>query len=87
MNRPPEPGSVGPELGTRRRMNAADALGIAAAGAVLKWAVTAHLDWIDLHMTGTVLLVAGLVALAAATLREARGRSDEGRRPGSTGTS
>ncbi len=52
-------------------MNAADALGIAAAGAVLKWAVTAHLDWIDLHMTGTVLLVAGLVALAVSLLRQA----------------
>ncbi len=68
-------------------MNAADALGIAAAGALLRWAVTAHLDWIDLHTTGTVLLVAGLIALAVAMLREVRGRSDDGSRPGSTDTS
>jgi hypothetical protein len=35
-------------------------------GAILKWAVTAHLAWIDLQTTGTVLFVLGLVGLALA---------------------
>jgi hypothetical protein len=32
----------------------------------LKWAVTAHVSWIDIETTGTVLFVLGLVALALA---------------------
>jgi heme/copper-type cytochrome/quinol oxidase subunit 2 len=39
------------------------ALAVITAGAILKWAVTAHLSWIDLQTTGTVLFVVGLVAL------------------------
>jgi heme/copper-type cytochrome/quinol oxidase subunit 2 len=37
-----------------------------AAGAILKWAVTAHLSWLDLQTTGTVLFVVGLVGLFVA---------------------
>jgi cytoskeletal protein RodZ len=37
-----------------------------AVGAILKWAVTAHVSWISLETTGTVLFVLGLVALALA---------------------
>ena len=36
---------------------------LVAAGAILKWAVTAHLSWIDVRTTGTVLFVVGLAAL------------------------
>ena len=39
------------------------ALVLIAAGAILKWAVTAHVSWIDLQTAGTVLFVVGLVAL------------------------
>jgi hypothetical protein len=35
-----------------------------AVGAILKWAVTGHVSWIDIQTTGTVLFVIGLVALA-----------------------
>jgi hypothetical protein len=35
-----------------------------AVGAILKWAVTAHVSWINLQTAGTVLFVVGLVGLA-----------------------
>ncbi len=35
-----------------------------AVGAILKWAVTAHVSWIDIQTAGTVLFVIGLVGLA-----------------------
>ena len=34
-----------------------------AAGAILKWAVTAHVSWIDIQTAGTVLFVVGLAGL------------------------
>jgi hypothetical protein len=37
-----------------------------AVGAILKWAITAHVSWINLETAGTVLFVLGLVALALA---------------------
>ncbi len=39
---------------------------LVAVGAILKWAVTAHVSWIDLQTTGTVLFVVGLVGLVLA---------------------
>jgi hypothetical protein len=58
-------------------------LTLIAAGAILKWAVTAHLSWLDLQTTGTVLFVIGLVALPLALLwtfwSPARDRPDETR--------
>ncbi len=42
------------------------ALVLVAAGAILKWAVTAHVSWIDLQTAGTVIFVIGLVALVLA---------------------
>jgi hypothetical protein len=44
------------------------ALVLVAAGAILKWAVTAHVSWIDLKTTGTVLFIVGLVALFVSLL-------------------
>ncbi len=46
-----------------------------AIGAILKWAVTAHVSGIDLQTAGTVLFVLGIVALLLAiayTFRPAR---------------
>jgi Domain of unknown function (DUF6458) len=34
-----------------------------AVGAILKWAVTAQVSWINLQTTGTVLLVVGILGL------------------------
>ncbi len=47
-------------------MTIGGALLLIAAGAILKWAVTAHVSWIDLQTVGTVLFVIGLVGLAVA---------------------
>jgi hypothetical protein len=47
-------------------MTVGAALLLIAAGAILKWAVTAHVSWLDLQTTGTVLFVVGLVGLLVA---------------------
>jgi hypothetical protein len=39
-----------------------------AVGAILKWAVTAHVSWIDIQTAGTVIFVVGLVGLVLAVL-------------------
>jgi hypothetical protein len=39
-----------------------------AVGAILKWAVTAHVSWINLQTAGTVLFVLGIVGLALALM-------------------
>ncbi len=39
-----------------------------AIGAILKWAVTAHVSGINLQTTGTVLFVLGIVGLVLAVL-------------------
>lgn len=49
-------------------MTIGTAILLIAVGAVLKWAVTAHVSGIDIQTTGTVLFVVGLVALALAML-------------------
>jgi hypothetical protein len=43
-------------------------LTLIAAGAILKWAVTAHISGFDIQTAGTVLFVIGLVALPLALL-------------------
>jgi hypothetical protein len=54
-----------------------------AVGAVLKWAVTAHVKGFDIQTAGTVVFVVGLVGLALAILytflwsRESRGYHDQ----------
>jgi heme/copper-type cytochrome/quinol oxidase subunit 2 len=39
-----------------------------AVGAILKWAVTAHVSWINLQTAGTVLFVLGIVGLVLSVL-------------------
>ncbi len=61
------------------------ALVLIAAGAILKWAVTAHVSWIDLQTAGTVLFVVGLVALTVSLIytfwwsAQAKTRRDDSR--------
>jgi apolipoprotein N-acyltransferase len=49
-------------------MTIGGALALIAAGAILKWAVTAHISGLDIQTVGTVLLVIGIVALPLALL-------------------
>jgi nitrogen fixation-related uncharacterized protein len=49
-------------------MSIGTAIVLIAVGAILKWAVTAHVSWIDLQTTGTVLFIVGLVGLALAVV-------------------
>jgi hypothetical protein len=44
-------------------MTIGGSLFLIAVGAILKWAVTAHVSWIDIQTAGTVLFVVGLVGL------------------------
>ncbi len=63
-------------------MTIGGALALVAAGAILKWAVTAHVSWIDLQTTGTVLFIVGLAGLIVSivyTFWWARAHDDETR--------
>jgi hypothetical protein len=42
------------------------AIFLIAVGAILKWAVTARVSWIDIQTAGTIIFVVGLVSLALA---------------------
>lgn len=68
--------------GYPRRMTIGSAIILIAAGAILKWAVTAHVNGFDLQTAGTVLFILGIVALMLAIaytfdLAGGRRRSDE----------
>ena len=49
-------------------MTIGGALALIAAGAILKWAVTAHVSWLDLQTTGTVLFIVGLAGLLVSVI-------------------
>jgi nitrogen fixation-related uncharacterized protein len=49
-------------------MTIGSAIVLVAVGAILKWAVTAHVSWINLQTTGTVIFVVGVVGLVLAVL-------------------
>jgi Domain of unknown function (DUF6458) len=49
-------------------MTIGSAIALIAVGAILKWAVTAHVSGIDLQTAGTVLFVIGIIALGLAVL-------------------
>jgi hypothetical protein len=49
-----------------------------AVGAILKWAVTAHVKWIDIQTAGTVLFVLGIVGLVLAIAYTFRGTFSRG---------
>jgi hypothetical protein len=77
--------------GYNRDMTIGAAIVLIAIGAVLKWAVTAHVNGFDIQTAGTVVFVVGLVGLALAVMhtfwwgRERYGHYDRydtvGRRP------
>lgn len=49
-------------------MSIGAAIVLIAVGAVLKWAVTAHVNGFDIQTAGTVIFVVGLVGLVLAIL-------------------
>jgi hypothetical protein len=55
-------------------MTIGTSLVLIAVGAILHYAVTAHLSWIDLQTTGTVLMVVGVVGLVIGLYLVARER-------------
>jgi len=64
-------------------MTIGGAFALIAVGAILKWAITAHVNGFDIQTAGTVLFVLGLVALPVALFytfwRPGRPRTDETR--------
>ncbi len=44
-------------------MSIGGSLALIAVGAILKWAVTAHVSGLDLQTVGTILFLVGLVGL------------------------
>ena len=44
------------------------AIFLIAVGAILKWAVTAHVSWIDIQTAGTIIFIVGLFGLALAVV-------------------
>jgi hypothetical protein len=60
-------------------MTIGSAIVLIAVGAILRWAVTAHVSWIDIQTAGTVLFVIGIVGLILAVAYQfywSRGTSD-----------
>lgn len=59
-------------------MTIGSAIVLIAIGAILKWAITAHISGINLQTAGTVLLVIGIIGLLLAiayTFSWSRGRT------------
>jgi hypothetical protein len=53
-----------------------------AAGAILKWAITAHVEGVNLQNMGVILMVVGGSGLCIGLYLVLRGRSTTGPRPG-----
>jgi hypothetical protein len=51
-------------------MTIGSAIVLIAIGAILKWAVTAHVSGFDIQTAGTVLFIVGLVGLVLALFYE-----------------
>jgi hypothetical protein len=51
-------------IGTSVHRYIGTSIPLIAIGAVLRWAVTAHVSWINLQTSGIVLFVVGLLGLA-----------------------
>jgi hypothetical protein len=56
-------------------MTIGTSLFLIAVGAILKWAVTAHVEGINLHTAGLILMIVGLIGLCFGLYFVVRGRS------------
>jgi hypothetical protein len=54
-------------------MTIGTSLFLIAAGAILKFAVTAHLAWVNVHVAGVVLMIVGVLGLLLGLLLLLRG--------------
>jgi uncharacterized membrane protein HdeD (DUF308 family) len=63
-------------------MTIGSSLLLIAAGAILKWAVTAHVTGLNLQNMGVILMVVGVVGLALGLYLLFRPRWASGARPG-----
>jgi hypothetical protein len=53
-----------------------------ALGAIFKWAITASLAGVDMHVVGVILMVVGVIGLCIGVVALYRGRSDVSARRG-----
>jgi Domain of unknown function (DUF6458) len=67
--------------GTLGPMTIGTSLLLIAVGAILKYAVTAHIAGIDLHVVGVILMIVGLVGLVLGIAMLASARATGWRRP------
>ncbi|MGZ4169833.1 MAG: DUF6458 family protein [Solirubrobacteraceae bacterium] len=63
-------------------MTIGSSLLLIAAGAILKWAVTAHVTGLNLQNMGVILMVVGVIGLAIGLYLVIRPRWSAGARPG-----
>ncbi|HEY4826996.1 MAG TPA: hypothetical protein VIH85_09510 [Solirubrobacteraceae bacterium] len=63
-------------------MTIGSSLLLIAAGAILKWAITAQVQWLNLQNTGVILMVVGGVGLCIGLLLLFWPRWSAGPRPG-----
>jgi uncharacterized membrane protein HdeD (DUF308 family) len=63
-------------------MTIGSSLLLVAAGAILKWAVTAHVSGLNLQNTGVILMVVGVIGLAIGLYLLVRPRWPAGTGPG-----
>ena len=64
-------------------MRIGSSLLLIAAGAILKWAVTAHVNGLNLQNMGVILMVVGVIGLAIGLYLLLRPRLPAGTGPGS----
>ncbi|MCE3266624.1 MAG: hypothetical protein K0S15_1333 [Solirubrobacterales bacterium] len=62
-------------------MTIGTSLFLIACGAILRYAVTAKVDWINVNTAGLVLMLIGLLGLALGIWFLLRGRSPDGAPP------
>ena len=63
------PRITGPERGVAGACDTRNRIGPCGIGAVLKWAVTAHVNGFDIQTAGLVLFIIGLAGIPLALLR------------------
>ena len=63
-------------------MTVGASLCLIAAGAILKWAITAHIEGVNLQNMGVILMVVGGIGLCIGLYLVVRARSSTEPRPG-----
>lgn len=69
--RSPAARAIGPPLASPPSMYSGGALFLIAVGAILHWAVTLHINGVNLNMVGLILMAIGAVGLVLSLLSSA----------------